>query len=325
MYIKWARCPHCGKTIKVTVEPGGPVNFRLGEPKIITCPRCGRQFTDGSREWEQMDALGKSREALLAAFGGLFIAPLIGAVVGAGLGVLIGSENLWFPGTCAALASAAYFYGFRSMILASKDRTSVDRHRVDSVSPRNAATSSGSPNTTALLAPLGSTQAIFEEIRRQAGSLCRRLQSLHGSDAGADTVAFELLVACVAFSSVATFRRQILKNPAWPKTDEFSVVYGQVRILLQSMLTSKTVPLARFDRMDTAELQRIFDRGEIAKESRAAGEILSQMEAAFLTYVDTFGRVPYPERPMFDVFFVQASTPAVHRNEVAAALAELLA
>ena len=128
MYIKWAGCPHCGKTIRVTVEPGGPVNFRLGEPKIITCPRCGRQFTDGSREWEQMDALGKSREALLAAFGGLFIAPLIGAVVGAGLGVLIGSENLWFPGTCAALASAAYFYGFRSMILASKDRTSADAH-----------------------------------------------------------------------------------------------------------------------------------------------------------------------------------------------------
>ena len=132
MYIKWAGCPYCGATHNLSIEPGGPIDFKLGQPRVITCTGCGRKFTDGACEWQNMGVIGKLREGMLAAFGALVVAPAIGLLIGFVLSLILNTFSPWLLAVCAVAASIVYLTGFARMVAASKRRTDSvvsPRHR----------------------------------------------------------------------------------------------------------------------------------------------------------------------------------------------------
>ena len=145
-HVRWSRCPHCGKTIDVGVYAGGPIDMKLGRPKISRCSGCGRPFTDGAMEWGDMRPIRKAREGCLAAVGGLVYAPAIGMGIGYFLSKLWTSQgSVGFAVVVGIVAVLFYFFGWICMIRESKARTEARDTRQAAVRGSKSQSSKQSP------------------------------------------------------------------------------------------------------------------------------------------------------------------------------------
>ncbi len=283
-----------------------------------------------------MGAVGKAREGCLAAVGGLLYAPVLGGGGGYFLSRLWDDKgSIGFAGFSAALAVAVYYYGFRLIIKESKERTS--RKAVQASGSGNgssgAAVSStastppspvAEPNLTALFAPLGRTQGIYEAIRLRAWQLSTHLRAMIDGSAGSATVPGHLVSTCVAYSAVIMFLTQLARNAAWAKSHEFTVVYGQTVLLMQVVLSDRQVDWRRFERLNQAGLQKVRADDDSKRWNAIATADFSDMESAFLHYVDNFGKCPAPDQQMLDVFIKKVGVPEHMRLDVTTVLREFM-
>lgn len=326
MHIRWSRCPHCGKTIDAGLYGGGPIDSKLGQPKVATCPRCGRQFTDGSKEWDDMGVAGKAREGCLAVIGGLLYAPVLGAVGGFFLSRLWDDKgSTGFAVFCAVVAVAVYYYGFSVMVRESKERTDSRKAVRESTPDRPtsmvpAPEPAAPPNLTALFAPIGHTQRIYEAIRLGGWQLCNRVRTMVDGAANEAPMAGHMLSASVAYSAVIMFLTQLAKNPAWAKSHEFTVVYGQTVLLMQVVLSDRQVEWRRYERLNMDGLQKAGAHGDSERWASIAKADFGDMEGAFLFYVDNYGKSRVPDQQMLDVFMKKAAVPDHRKPDVASAL-----
>lgn len=330
MHIRWSRCPHCGKTVDVGSYGGGPIDSKLGPPIISTCPRCGRQFSDGSREWEDMGWLGKSRELFLAAVGGLLLAPLLGGVAGFFLSRLWSVEgSVGFAASAAFITSIAYFCGFGRMIRQSRERTSAgsgeqEPERVAVGSVESGEQHAPPPNLTALLAPLGRTQGLYDAVRLGGWNLSIRIRALVDRGSDSESLPGSVVSACLAYTAVIMSLVQLIRDSAWYESHEHTVVYGQVSYLMEVVLSDGEVKWKRYEKLNKEGLQKAQKSLGSRQWSAKATSDLRDMDAAFIEYLENFGKAPTPEHSMIVVFLKQASVSEHARPAVVPLLLDFI-
>jgi hypothetical protein len=167
------------------------------------------------------------------------------------------------------------------------------------------------PSPSDLLAPNGRAQNLYNGVRKKAEELRDQIKPMMGLPP-MDLPQFqkieqgmqiEWLRTCIPYAANLMFLAQIRKDISFAKTNEFAVMYGQSVLLMATL------------EKEQAEHMGFMDKFDQKRAEASAQKDFSEMEDAFLFYIDNFKKVPFPDSKLLDLLMAKIGVPENLRSQ----------
>jgi hypothetical protein len=174
------------------------------------------------------------------------------------------------------------------------------------------------PDPSRLLAPNSRAQLLYNSSRKKAEELRSQITPMMGLPS-IDIPGLQKLnegmqshwmSICIPYVANLLFLSQIKKDAYFPKSDEFTVIYGQSVLLMASL------------KKEQAVLMGVSEEFDPKKAQATAQQEMVEMEEAMLFYIDFFKKVPFPDQKMLEFLMIKVGVPENLRSQFSVKLRE---